>query len=124
MRRKLRKFFGLIAVVLSEMFSFIERTLNMVKHIRFTIPVLLRKCSVAVRTFALQFIDLDSISSLSHNKELENGICCFPAWHSREKDTVGKKPLSLLVVSLGKTINGIPPPLLGRQVISRAVHPS
>ena len=96
----------------------------MAKHIRFTIPVLLRMCSVVVRTFALQFTYLDSIPLLSHNKELENGICCFPAWRSGEKDTAGKKPLSLLVISLGKTLNGIPPLLLGRQVISRAVHPS
>ena len=111
------------AVVLSEMYSFIVKTLSMVKRIRLTIPVLLRMCSEVVRTFALQFIDLDSIPLLSHNKELENGICCFPAWHSGEKDTVGKKPLSLLVVSLGKTLHRIPPPLLGRQVISRAVYP-
>jgi len=30
--------------------------------------------------------------------------------------SVKKKPASLLVVSLGKTLNGTPPPLSGRQV--------
>jgi len=32
------------------------------------------------------------------------------------KRSVKKKPASLLVVSLGKTLNGTPPPLTGRQV--------
>ena len=31
-------------------------------------------------------------------------------------DSVENKPASLLVVSLGKALNGTPPPLCGRQV--------
>ena len=34
----------------------------------------------------------------------------------RKRDSVENKPASLLVVSLGKTLNGMPPSLCGRQV--------
>ena len=33
------------------------------------------------------------------------------------KDSVGNKPASLLVVFLSKTLNGMPPYLCGRQVV-------
>ena len=32
------------------------------------------------------------------------------------RDSVENKPVSLLVVSLGKTLNGMPPSLCGRQM--------
>ena len=43
-------------------------------------------------------------------KDFKNGIHSFPAWRSAYKrDSVKNKPASLLVVSLGKTLNGTPP---------------
>ena len=37
---------------------------------------------------------------------------CFPAWRlAYKRDSVEKKPASLLVVSLGKALIGTPPPL-------------
>ena len=50
-------------------------------------------------------------------KDFKKGIHTFPAWRSAQKrDCVENKPASLLVVSLGKALNGTPPPLCGRQV--------
>ena len=50
-------------------------------------------------------------------KDFKNGIRSFPTWCSALKwDGVENKPASLLVVSLGKALNGTPPPLCGRQV--------
>ena len=50
-------------------------------------------------------------------KDLKNGIHSFPAWCSAwKRDSVKNKPASLLVVSLGKALNGTPPPLCGGQV--------
>ena len=48
----------------------------------------------------------------------------FKKWYSQlpclalsiKRDNVENKPASLLVVSLGKALNGMPPPLCGRQV--------
>ena len=37
-----------------------------------------------------------------------------------KRDGVENKPASLLVVSLGKALNGMPPSLCGRQVVKRA----
>ena len=44
----------------------------------------------------------------------------FGAQHS--VDSVENKPASLLVVSLGKALNGTPPPLCGRQVAPPVLH--
>ena len=53
----------------------------------------------------------------SYQKTLKNGIHSFPAWRSAYKrDSVENEPASLLVVSLGKALNGMPPSLCGRQV--------
>ena len=50
-------------------------------------------------------------------KDFKNGIHSFPAWRSAlKRDSVVNKPASLLVVSLGKALNGTLPPLCGRQV--------
>ena len=40
------------------------------------------------------------------------------------RDSVENKPASLLVVSLGKALNGMPPSLCGRQMVGQAVYPS
>ena len=39
----------------------------------------------------------------------KNGIHRFRAWRSANRDSVENKLASLLVVSLGKTLNAIPP---------------
>ena len=70
-----------------------------------------------VRAFALQSVDLGFIPLVeSYQKTLINGIYSFPAWRSHLEEVVENKPTSLLVVSLGKALNGAPPPLCGRQV--------
>ena len=51
----------------------------------------------------------------SHTKSLKNGIHSFPAWGSAHRDGVENKPATLLVVSLGKALKGIPPSSCGRQ---------
>ena len=72
------------------------------------------------RTFNLQSMELDSIPLLSHNNNLEMVFVAFLL--GIQDKTVGKKPLSLLAVPLGKALNGILPLLRGRQVTSRAVY--
>ena len=44
----------------------------------------------------------------SYQKTLKNGIHSFPARRSANRNSVENKPASLLVVSLGKTLNGMP----------------
>ena len=71
-----------------------------------------------VRTSPSQSVDLGFISQVeSYQKTLENGIHSFPAWRSANRDSVENKPASLFVVSLGKTVNGMPPSLCGRQMV-------
>ena len=71
-----------------------------------------------MRASASQSVDLGFIPLVeSYQKTFKNGIHSFPAWRSAlKRDSVENKPASLLVVSLGKTLNGTPPPLCGRQV--------
>ena len=73
---------------------------------------------VVVRAFVLQSVDLGFISQVeSCQKTFKNGIHSFPAWRSANRDSVENKPYSLLVVFLGKTLNGMPSSLCGRQVV-------
>ena len=77
-----------------------------------------------VRASASQSVDLGLISQVeSYRKTLENGIHSFPAGRSANRDSVENMPASLLVVFLGKTLNGIPPPLCGRQVVGPSSLP-
>ena len=72
---------------------------------------------VVVKASASQSVDLGFISLVeSYQKTLKNGIYSFPAWRSTFREVVENKPASSLVVSLGKALNGTPPPLCGRQV--------
>ena len=67
---------------------------------------------------ASQPVDLGLIFQVeSYQKTLKNGIHSFPAWRSANRDSVENKPANLLVVSLGKTLNGMPPSLCGRQMV-------
>ena len=51
-------------------------------------------------------------------KDFKKGIFTASLLGAQHKkgDSVENKPASLLVVSLGKALNGMPPPLCGRQV--------
>ena len=78
-----------------------------------------------VRASALQSVGVGFVSQVeSYKKTLKNGIHSFPAWRSAHRDSVENKPASLLVVSLGKALDGTPPPLRGRPVVRPAVYPS
>ena len=72
---------------------------------------------VVVRAPALQLVDLGLIPQVeSYQQTFKNGIHSFSAWHSAHRDSVENKPASLLVVSLGKALNEMPPSSCGRQV--------
>ena len=71
-----------------------------------------------VRASASQSADLEFIPQMeSCQKTLKNGIQNFPAWCSAHRNSVESKLTSLLVVSLGKTLNGMPPSSCSRQVV-------
>ena len=77
-----------------------------------------------VTASATQTVDLGFISQIeSYQKTLKNGIQSFSAWRSANKDSVEDKPTSLLVVSLGRTLNGTPQSLRGRQVVGQSSMP-
>ena len=66
-----------------------------------------RRDGVVIRASALRSIDAGFIFQVeSYQKSLKNDIQSFPTWRA-----------SLLVVSLGKTLNAIPPSLCGRQEV-------
>ena len=76
-----------------------------------------RRDGVVVRASALQSVDLGFIPLVeSYQKTLKNSIHSFPVGAQHLVEVVENKPESSLVVSLGKTLNGTPPPLCGRQV--------
>ena len=73
---------------------------------------------VVVRGWASQSVDLGFIPQVeSYQKTLKNGMHSFPAWRSANRDSVENKLINLLVVSLGKALNGMPPSLCGRQMV-------
>ena len=77
-----------------------------------------------VRASALQSVDLGFISRVeSYQKTFKNGIHSFPSWRSANGDSVDNKTASLLVVSLGKALNGMPPPMCCRQVVGPSSLP-
>ena len=83
-----------------------------------------RRDGVVVRASVSQSVDLGFISQVeSYQKTLKNGIHSFPAWRSHIRDSVENKPASLLVVSLGKALNGTPPSLCGKQMVGPSSLP-
>ena len=78
-----------------------------------------------VRASALQSVDLGFISLVeSYQKTLKKMVftaSLLGAQHIR--DSVENKPASLLVVSLGKALNGMPPSLCGRQMVGPSSLP-
>ena len=59
----------------------------------------------------------------SYQKTSKNGIHSFPAWRSAHKDDVENRPASLLVVSLGKALNGMPHLYVADRWWGQAVYP-
>ena len=83
-----------------------------------------RRDGVVVRASASQSVDLGFIPLVeSYQKTLKNVIHSFPAWRSAHRDSVENKPASLLVVSLGRALNGMPPSLCGRQMVGPSSLP-
>ena len=83
-----------------------------------------RHDGIVVRVYAAQSVDLRFISQVeSYQKTSKNGIYSFLAWRSANRDSMENKPASLLVVSLGKTLNGMPPSLCGRQMMGPSSLP-
>ena len=76
-----------------------------------------RREGVVVRAFASQSVDLGLnplVESYQKTLKMVSTPSLLGARHLRK--VVGNKPASLLVVSLGKALNGTPPFLCGRQV--------
>ena len=70
-----------------------------------------------VRASASQSVDLGLVFQVeSCQKTLKSDIHSFLTGRSAHRDSVENKPASLLVVSLGKALNGTPPSSWGRQV--------
>ena len=77
-----------------------------------------------VRASASRSVELGFISQVElYQKTFKNDIHSFPAWRSANKDSVENKPASLLVISLGKTLNGMNPSLCDRKVVGLSSLP-
>ena len=80
---------------------------------------------IVVGVFALQSVNLGFISQVeSHQNSLKNGIhrlSLLGAQHKR--GGVRNKSASLLVVSLGKALNGMPSSLCGKGVVGPSSLP-
>ena len=59
-------------------------------------------CQLTAR-FTISFIQFLRLITL------KNSIHSFPVWRSAHRERVENNPASLLVVSLGKALNGMPP---------------
>ena len=82
-----------------------------------------RRDGVMVRVSASQSLDLGFISQVeSYQKTLKNGIYSFLLGAQQNKNSVENNPASLLV-SLGKTLNAMPPSLCGRQMVGPSSLP-
>ena len=57
------------------------------------------------------------LSELSHAKRLQKMVFTASLDAQHKRDSVENKPVSLLVVSFDKALNGMPPFLCGRQVV-------
>ena len=73
-----------------------------------------------VRESASHSVDLGLVFQVeSYQKTLKIGIHSFSAGAQLLRNDMENKPASLLIVSFGKTFNGMPTFLCGRQVASR-----
>ena len=70
-----------------------------------------------IRASSSQSVDLQFIPFFElYQKTLNNGIHSFPALRSSFRGGCGEQAGKFAVVSLGKALNGMLPPLCGRQV--------
>ena len=77
-----------------------------------------RRDGVVVRASASQSVDLGFISQVeSYQKTLKNGIHSSLLSDQHKRDSVENKPANLLVVSLGKSLNGMPTSSCARQMV-------
>ena len=71
-----------------------------------------------LRASASLLVDLGLISQVeSYQKTLKTVFTASLLGAEQNRDSVKNKPASLLVVSLGKTLNGTPLSLCGRQAV-------
>ena len=84
-----------------------------------------RRDGVVVRASASQSVDLGFISLVeSYLKTLKKMVFTASLLGAQQiRDSVENKPASLLVVSLGKALNGTPPSLCGRQMVGPSSLP-
>ena len=79
---------------------------------------------MVVKASASQSADLRSIFKSSHTKKLLKIVFTASLLRAHQnRNSVENKPASLLVVSLSKTINRMPPSLCGRQVVGPSSLP-
>ena len=84
-----------------------------------------RRDGVAVRASASQSVDLGFISLVeSYQKTLKMVFTASLLGAQHIRYSVENKPARLLIVSLGKALNGMPPSLCGRQMVGPTVYPS
>ena len=77
-----------------------------------------------VKASASRSVDLGFISQIeSYQKTFKNGIYSLPSWRSAIRESVENNPASLLVATLGKTLNGKPPFSCGKQVMEPSSLP-
>ena len=82
------------------------------------ILIIYRRGGVVVRASASQSVDLGFISLVeSYQKTLKMVFTASLLGAQHIRDSVENKPASLLVVSLGKALNGMPPSSCGRQIV-------
>ena len=80
---------------------------------------------VVFRASASQSVDLGLLPQVdSYQKTLKNDIHNSLAWRSAHRDSVEKKLSSLLVVSLGKALNGMSLSPCGRQMAGPSSLPA
>ena len=79
---------------------------------------------MVVRASASQSVDLGFISLVeSYQRTLKMVFTASLLDAQHIRDSVENKPASLLVVSLGKALNGMPPSLCGRQMVGPSSLP-
>ena len=79
---------------------------------------------VAVSASAPQLVDWGSLPKSSHTKKLLKMLFTASLLGAQQnRDSVENKPASLLVASLSKTLNGVPPSSKGRQIVGPCSSP-
>ena len=77
-----------------------------------------RRDGIVARAFASQSVDLGFISLVElYQKSLIVVFTVSLLGAKQNRDSVENKPASLLIVSLGKALNEMPPSLCGRQMM-------